>query len=93
VAGYLTGEAYKQGADYPYARLERYFIRQTIDLGGETEKVEAAANAFSETETADRLVVTIGKFTITDIYDTNKYAHDPRRDFLNWALIDNGTFD
>jgi high affinity Mn2+ porin len=93
VAGYLTGEAYKQGADYPYARLNRYFIRQTIDLGGEAEKVDAEANVFSETETADRLVVTIGKFTIPDIFDTNKYAHDPRSDFLNWALVDTGTFD
>jgi high affinity Mn2+ porin len=93
VAGYLTGEAYKQGADYPYARLNRYFIRQTIDLGGEAEKVDAEANVFSETETADRLVVTIGKFTIPDIFDINKYAHDPRSDFLNWALVDTGTFD
>ena len=28
-----------------------------------------------------------------DIFDTNKYAHDPRNDFLNWALVDTGTFD
>ena len=30
---------------------------------------------------------------MTDIFDTNKYAHDPRSDFLNWSLIDTGTFD
>jgi high affinity Mn2+ porin len=28
-----------------------------------------------------------------DWLDTNKYAHEPRSDFLNWALIDTGTFD
>ncbi len=28
-----------------------------------------------------------------DIFDTNSYAHDPRGDFLNWSLIDAGTFD
>jgi len=38
-------------------------------------------------------VITIGKFAATDIFDTNKYAHDPRSDFMNWALIDTGTFD
>jgi high affinity Mn2+ porin len=27
------------------------------------------------------------------IFDINKYAHDPRNDFLNWAIIDAGSFD
>src|SRR5207342_3628806 len=39
VAGFPSGEAYKVGANYPYARLPRFFVRQTIDLGGEIEKV------------------------------------------------------
>ncbi len=30
---------------------------------------------------------------MVDIFDTNDYAHDPRGDFLNWALIDSGAFD
>jgi len=30
---------------------------------------------------------------VTDIFDTNTYAHDPKKDFLNWALIDSGAFD
>ena len=38
-------------------------------------------------------MLTVGKFAVTDIFDTNKYAHDPRNDFMNWALIDTGTFD
>jgi high affinity Mn2+ porin len=81
------------GAAYPYVRLDRYFIRQTINLGGETQRVDAAANVFGGFQTTDRLVITIGKFGITDVFDTNKYAHDPRDDFLNWALVDTGTFD
>ena len=70
-----------------------YFIRQTIDLGGDTQKVDGAANQFSGSQTANRLVLTVGKFGVTDVFDTNKYAHDPRNDFMNWALIDTGTFD
>jgi len=38
-------------------------------------------------------VFTIGKYSIVDIFDTNKYAHDPRNDFLNWSIIDQGAFD
>jgi high affinity Mn2+ porin len=93
VAGFTSGEAYKVGAAVPYARIPRYFVRQTIDLGGDTQKVDGAANQFSGSQTANRLVFTVGKFGVTDVFDTNKYAHDPRSDFMNWALIDTGTFD
>jgi len=93
VAGFPSGEAYKVGASVPYARIPRAFIRQTIDLGGESDKVEAAANQFSGSQTANRLVLTIGKFAVTDIFDSNKYAHDPRGDFMNWSIVDTGTFD
>jgi high affinity Mn2+ porin len=93
VAGFTSGEAYKKGAEYPYTRLHRAFVRQTIDLGGESQKVDAGINQFAAEQTADRLVFTVGKFSVGDIFDTNKYAHDPRSDFLNWSIIDAGTFD
>ncbi len=93
VAGFPSGEAYKVGASVPYARVPRAFIRQTIDLGGDEQKVDAAANQFSGKQTANRLVLTIGKFSVTDIFDNNKYAHDPRADFMNWSIVDTGTFD
>ena len=93
VAGYPSAEAYKVGADYPYTRLQRAFIRQTIDLGGEKQKVDAGINQFAGSQTADRLVLTVGKFSVVDVFDNNKYAHDPRNDFLNWAIADTGTFD
>ena len=35
----------------------------------------------------------LGKYSIVDIFDTNTYAHDPRHDFLNWSIIDQGAFD
>jgi high affinity Mn2+ porin len=93
VAGFPSGEAYKIGLSYPYARLPRTFIRQTINLGGDSEKVDGAANQFAASLTSNRLVLTVGKFAVTDIFDTNKYAHDPRKDFMNWALVDTGTLD
>jgi high affinity Mn2+ porin len=93
IAGFPSGEAYKVGADYPYTRLHRAFLRQTIDLGGEVQKVDAGLNQFSGSQTSDRLVFTVGKFGVVDVFDTNKYAHDPRGDFLNWTILDTGTFD
>lgn len=81
------------GSVSPYPKLHRAFIRQTFNLGGETEKVDSDLNQLGGSRQSDRLVVTVGKFSVADVFDTNKYAHDPRTDFLNWALIDTGTFD
>jgi high affinity Mn2+ porin len=93
VAGFPSGESYKIGASYPYARVDRYFIRQTVNLGGESQNVDADINQFAGTQTANRLVFTVGKFAVPDIFDTNKYANSPRNDFLNWSLINSGAFD
>ena len=93
VAGFPSGAAFKIGASVPYPRIQRTFIRQIIDLGGETQKVDADLNQFAGSQTADRLVITVGKFSVSDVFDTNKYAQNPRKDFMNWALIDAGTFD
>ena len=93
VAGYPSGEAYKVGNNFPYARVPRTFIRQTIGLSGETEEVASDLNQLAGSRLSNRLVITAGKFGVTDIFDTNKYAHDPRNDFLNWAIVDTGTFD
>jgi len=93
IAGFTNGAAGKVGAAVPYPRVQRYFLRQTIDLGGKSEKVDGAANQFAGSQTADRLVITVGKFAVTDVFDKNKYATDPRNDFMNWALVNTGTLD
>ena len=93
IAGFPSGEAYKVGKSTPYAKLPRLFLRQTIDLGGAREAVDADLNQLRGARTADRLVITLGKFSVTDVFDNNSLAHDPRHDFLNWSVIDNGTFD
>ena len=93
IAGFPSGASFKVGASVPYARVQRAFVRQTIDLGGDSQKVEADQNQFAGSNTADRLVITVGKFSVSDVFDQNKYAQNPRKDFMNWALIDTGTFD
>jgi high affinity Mn2+ porin len=93
IAGFPSGASFKVGSAVPYARIQRFFLRQTIDLGGRTEKVEADQNQFAGSNTTDRLVLTVGKFSISDVFDQNKYAQNPRKDFMNWALIDSGSYD
>jgi high affinity Mn2+ porin len=92
-AAFPSGEAYKVGKSTPYLRLQRLFLRQTFNLGGDSKAVDGDINVMAGQQSADRLVFTVGKFSVTDVFDTNKYAHDPRGDFLNWALLDTATFD
>ena len=93
VGGFTSGEAYKVGFTHPYVRVPRFLVQQTIALGGASETVDAGLNQFRGARTTNRLVATIGKFSVSDIFDTISYAHDPRSDFMNWSLVDAGTFD
>ena len=93
LAGYVSAEAYKLGSADPYVRVPRLLFRQTVDLGGEMQGVAPDLNQLGGSQTANRVVLTIGKFSSFDVFDTNKYAHDPRNDFLNWSLVDAGSFD
>lgn len=93
VAAFPSGEAYKVGSASPYVRMQRLFLRQTFDLGGAAKVVAPDENQLGGLATANRLTLTLGKFSVTDVFDTNTYAHDPKKDFLNWAVIDAGAFD
>lgn len=92
-AGYPSGEAYKIGAHRPYLRIQRAFVRHVISLGGQPQKIDPAPNQLGGTASSNNVTVTVGKFSVVDIFDTNGYAHDPRADFLNWSVIDAGAFD
>jgi high affinity Mn2+ porin len=93
IAAFTSGEAYKVGESALYVRIPRLFYRQTIDLAGNVEKIDPDLNVLGGSQTANRFVLTIGKFGVTDVFDTNTYAHDPRQDFSNWAVVDAGSFD
>jgi high affinity Mn2+ porin len=40
-----------------------------------------------------RYTITAGRFTLTDFFDDNKYSHDPRTQFMGWAVMYNGAWD
>ena len=93
IAGFPSGAADKVGVARPYGRVQRVFLRQSLDLGGERRGIDPAPNQLGGSQTADRIVITLGKFSVVDVFDLNTYAHDPRRNFMNWTLSDTGTFD
>jgi len=93
VAGFVSGEAYKVGSAPSYARVQRIFLRQTFNIGGDLQTVDPDINQLGGSITTRSLTLTAGKLAVTDVFDNNVYAHDPRNDFLNWSIIDMGSFD
>jgi len=94
VAGFPSGGAYKVGDVHPYYRTHRLFVRQVFDLQGSAQApVAPAPNVLGGPEPSDNVTLTIGKFSAVDLFDTNRYAHDPRADFLNWSIIESGAYD
>jgi high affinity Mn2+ porin len=93
LAGFPNGEAQKAGSQFPKFRPQRYFFRQTIGLGGEQETVEDGANQLPGKRDINRITITVGRIAVGDIFDTNAYAHDPRADFMNWALWEAAAYD
>ena len=93
IEAFPNAEAYRVGTTYPNAMVARLFIRQTINLGGETESIEDDQLHLAGQQDASRLVFTLGRLSIIDIFDNNTYANDPRTQFLNWAFVANEAWD
>ena len=92
-AGFSNGEAFRLGTAEPNFFVPRAFFRQTIGLSGETVPTDNDPLRFSEPMPRERITFTIGKLSVWDIFDDNRYAHDPRTQFMNWALVGAGAFD
>lgn len=93
LAGFANGEAQKAGFPVPHPNFARAFIRQTIGLGGEQEKVEDGLNNIAGSRDISRITLTVGKFSVLDYFDDNSYSHDPRTSFLNWSIWGAGAYD
>jgi hypothetical protein len=85
-------------------RFQRYFLRQIIGLGSDgrgkdpdegsrSEVLESVQNQISGKVDRDRIIITLGKFAVGDVFDDNIYAHDPTTGFLNFAFDTLGSFD
>ena len=107
LGSFTNGEIQKVAGPKPKLYLPRAFLRQTwalpealVNLGGPgaanddgDTRLESAANQLAGLAHADRVVLTAGKFGITDVFDANSYSHDSRRQFLTWASLAHGSYD
>jgi high affinity Mn2+ porin len=93
IAAFPNGEGTRASSNKPEYDTARLFIRQVVNLGGAPARIESDQNQVPGSQDENRLTLTLGKLSATDIFDGNAYSHDPRTQFLNWALVDDGAWD
>jgi high affinity Mn2+ porin len=86
-------ELQKTGSVTPQIYRSRTFLRQTIGFGG--DRVEKTSQPMQLATTVDsrRLVLTLGNFTILDVFDKNSISWDPRQTFFNMAFMTYSSWD
>ena len=93
VANATNGELPRVATATPKPYLARLYISQDFGFGSEKESVMSADNRLGGSRPAKRYTVIIGRFTLTDFFDNNQYSHDPRSQFMGWAVMYNGAWD
>ena len=93
LGGYPNGEVLRNTAAHAKGYVSRLFARQTWNFGGNKEEVESDFNQLAGTVSARRLVVTVGRLSVDDLFDDNNFSHDPRSQFMNWSIMNAGSYD
>ncbi|TMH93474.1 MAG: carbohydrate porin [Betaproteobacteria bacterium] len=93
LGGFTNGEIARTSGPNPTFYRARLFARQTWGFGGGSESVQSDANQLAGSVDRRRLVLTAGNLAVLDIFDDNRFSHDPRTQFLNWSLMTHGAYD
>ena len=93
IAGFPNLDAVRDPSLGQSPYLSRLMLHQVIALGSDrTEASRGPLSTFSQ-QPARRLEVRVGKFGITDFFDTNSTGSDSHLQFMNWAVDQNGAYD
>ena len=93
LANSSNGELPRVATAQPKPYLARLYYLHDFGFGSEKEKTESDENQLGGERPMIRYTVVLGRFTLTDFFDDNRYSHDPRTQFMGWAVMYNGAWD
>jgi len=93
VGASTNGEAYRIDNPSPKLYLARLFFKQYFFLSQDTKYQPGDLNTLAGKVPESYISVILGKISMTDFFDNNGYSHDPRTQFMSWALMSNGAWD
>jgi high affinity Mn2+ porin len=88
-----NGELPRVATATPKPYIARLYITHDFALSGAREYLADDVNQLSGERPVVRYTITAGRFALTDFFDNNNYSHDPRQQFLGWAVMSNGAWD
>ncbi|MBB3058978.1 carbohydrate porin [Mucilaginibacter gotjawali] len=93
VAGFPNGETFRVGSVQNKIYIARLFFQQYFEWGKEKDTLESDQLQLAGLRSKRYFSFGIGKFNMGDFFDQNNFSHDPRSQFMNWALMDNAAWD
>lgn len=93
VASFPNGEMPRISTATPKPYIARLYVAHDFGFGAAKEHFDSDQNQLAGDRPMTRYTVMVGRFGVTDFFDGNRYAHDPRTQFMSWGLMYNGAFD
>ncbi len=93
LANSSNGELPRVASATPKPYVARLYVTHDFGFGKRREAAEAEENQLAGDRPEVRYTVTVGRFTLTDFFDNNRYSHDPRSQFMGWGVMFNGAWD
>jgi high affinity Mn2+ porin len=93
IAGFPNGETFRVGGVQNKIYIARMYFKQNFEWGNDKDTIEADADILGGLKSKRYFSVVVGKFGMADFFDNNNFSHDPRSQFMNWALMDNAAWD
>lgn len=94
LAGITNGDVVRAGGGLPKAPyVARAYLQYTLPLSGEATHVSRAMDQLSGEVHDGSFMVKLGKLSVSDDFDQNRYANNTRTQFENWALINDTAWD
>ena len=93
IANAPNGELPRVASATPKPYVARLYITHDFGFGSEKEHIEDDPNQLGGDQPMTRYTFVVGRFSVTDFFDNNTYTHDPRTQFIPWAVMYNGAWD
>jgi high affinity Mn2+ porin len=93
IANAPNGELPRVAAVHITPYLARLYIQHDFGWGSERESFDSEENQLAGSRPMDRYTEIVGRFSLTDFFDNNRYTNDPRTQFMGWGVMYNGAWD
>jgi high affinity Mn2+ porin len=93
IANFPNGEMPRILTATPKPYLARLYVTQDFGFGDAREATDSDQNELGGSRPMTRYSISLGRFSVTDFFDNNPYSHDPRTQFMGWAVMYNGAWD